>query len=456
MTIEQPEALRLANVIKGSGQFTDLLSLDAAAAELRRMHTENEILIAENASMRSAFDRLGCAYDEWIEKTDWVQKSTKLAELGRHRADILRLRIESLHTENETLRHKLQTLDELGAAGDDVQLLRTGYAAARLEIASLQGRVNECGAGAGCCAQAARIAELEAQLEAVGAGGVGPLGGATAQPQDGVAFELWRTDHMPDTSQEEALAEWCTLHSGQAAQPAAQAQAVPAPGEPSEAPHAELRKIWRKGQRWQTRGDPAGPWLDTTPCWHADREYRRHPDDAAVTTALLAAERESLQCDYCGAVTDDPWHSSGMLHGQLSRHIHSCDICAAQAQEDAMDSAMESEPDQPESMPLTQKEIIGMAREAGIEVHPRKDSIRIGSAILTGCDSTEEVTRFAALVAAAERRACTAACEKVKQQAKATANSSFVTDAGKDVHNAMAAGAHNCIAAIAARGSNGH
>ena len=99
---------------------------------------------------------------------------------------------------------------------------------------------------------------------------------------------------------------------------------------PSDAPHAELRKTWREGQRWQTRGDPAGPWLDTTPCWHADREYRRHPDDAAVTTALLAAERESLQCDYCGAVTDDPWHSSGMLHGQLSRHIHSCDICAAQ------------------------------------------------------------------------------------------------------------------------------
>ena len=120
-----------------------------------------------------------------------------------------------------------------------------------------------------------------------------------------------------------------------AALAAAPAQAVPAPGEPSEAPHAELRKIWRKGQRWQTRGDPAGPWLDTTPCWHADREYRRHPDDAAVTTALLAAERESLQCDYCGAVTDDPWHSSGMLHGQLSRHIHSCDICAAQAQAQA-------------------------------------------------------------------------------------------------------------------------
>ena len=49
---------------------------------------------------------------------------------------------------------------------------------ARLEIASLQARVNECGAGAGCCWQAARIEALEARLEAVGAG----AGGVGAAP----------------------------------------------------------------------------------------------------------------------------------------------------------------------------------------------------------------------------------------------------------------------------------
>ena len=27
--------------------------------------------------------------------------------------------------------------------------------------------------------------------------------------------------------------------------------------------------------------------------------------------------------------TPDPWHSSGMLHGKMSKHIHSCDACAA-------------------------------------------------------------------------------------------------------------------------------
>ena len=47
-----------------------------------------------------------------------------------------------------------------------------------------------------------------------------------------------------------------------------------------------------------------------------------------------ADEYPALVCDYCGALTPDPWHSSGMLHGKMSKHIHSCDACcrgAAQA-----------------------------------------------------------------------------------------------------------------------------
>ena len=40
-------------------------------------------------------------------------------------------------------------------------------------------------------------------------------------------------------------------------------------------------------------------------------------------------EYPALVCDYCGALTPDPWHSSGMLHGKMSKHIHSCDACAA-------------------------------------------------------------------------------------------------------------------------------
>ena len=74
------------------------------------------------------------------------------------------------------LQHRMQQICT------DVFVLQCKLIEARREIASLQARVNECGAGAGCCAQAAHIAEMEAQLEAVGAGGVGPLVAAPAQP----------------------------------------------------------------------------------------------------------------------------------------------------------------------------------------------------------------------------------------------------------------------------------
>ena len=60
---------------------------------------------------------------------------------------------------------------------------------------------------------------------------------------------------------------------------------------------------------------------------------------------------------------------------------------------------------------MNKEDIIRMAREAGIEVHTRKGQIRIGSAVITGGDSTFEVVRFAALVAAHEREACAKECE---------------------------------------------
>ena len=50
MTTERPEALRLASDIAASGQFTNLFTLDAAAAELRTQHariTELDASLAE-------------------------------------------------------------------------------------------------------------------------------------------------------------------------------------------------------------------------------------------------------------------------------------------------------------------------------------------------------------------------------------------------------------------------
>lgn len=45
-------------------------------------------------------------------------------------------------------------------------------------------------------------------------------------------------------------------------------------------PHAELRKTWKPGQRWQQSG-PDGVWhnCNNQPLWAGWMKYRRHPDD---------------------------------------------------------------------------------------------------------------------------------------------------------------------------------
>lgn len=41
---------------------------------------------------------------EWSDKTEWVQKSAHWSELGKHRADVIKDRLEALIAENESLR----------------------------------------------------------------------------------------------------------------------------------------------------------------------------------------------------------------------------------------------------------------------------------------------------------------------------------------------------------------
>ena len=51
--------------------------------------------------------------------------------------------------------------------------------------------------------------------------------------------------------------------------------------------------------------------------------------DMAIRAALAshgqapaqAGEYPALVCDYCGALTPDPWHSSGMLHGKMGTRL---------------------------------------------------------------------------------------------------------------------------------------
>lgn len=76
MNTQQPEALRLADRIKSSGQFTNLGELDAAAAELRRLHAELLQLHAENEALQQVYD----ARQLEIDHLRGVTKSKLLAQ----------------------------------------------------------------------------------------------------------------------------------------------------------------------------------------------------------------------------------------------------------------------------------------------------------------------------------------------------------------------------------------
>jgi len=90
MNTKQPLALRLADRIDYHTEYDLELAGtgidEQAAAELRRLHN------------------VKLAFDEWIDKTEWVQSTGDARELGKHRADVMRERVERLHSENEWLR----------------------------------------------------------------------------------------------------------------------------------------------------------------------------------------------------------------------------------------------------------------------------------------------------------------------------------------------------------------
>jgi hypothetical protein len=64
-------------------------------------------LLAEN----NRLGQIEYAFSEWVEKTDWVQCTVQASELGRHRADVLRTRIDQFKAENEALRKAIADVD---------------------------------------------------------------------------------------------------------------------------------------------------------------------------------------------------------------------------------------------------------------------------------------------------------------------------------------------------------
>lgn len=69
-------------------------------------------LIAENEELL----RFKEAFNEWHSKTEWVQQTAEPQELGMHRADVLRKRIDQLKAENERLREDLQVRHDWAAS----------------------------------------------------------------------------------------------------------------------------------------------------------------------------------------------------------------------------------------------------------------------------------------------------------------------------------------------------
>ena len=70
-----------------------------AGGKIGQFIIEQQVAILELEQYRKS-------WYEWSEKTDWVQETAKAKELGMHRADILRKRIEDL--EKEVLLLKLK------------------------------------------------------------------------------------------------------------------------------------------------------------------------------------------------------------------------------------------------------------------------------------------------------------------------------------------------------------
>ena len=95
----QPEALLVANVLEGYDSWGD-----RGAAELRLLH-QHELALAQ-----------------WLEKTEWVQVNARPLELGRHRADVIQMRVARLHALNNDLLEALKMAVSALERSDYIQM----------------------------------------------------------------------------------------------------------------------------------------------------------------------------------------------------------------------------------------------------------------------------------------------------------------------------------------------
>ncbi|QAY93667.1 ead/Ea22-like family protein [Pseudomonas sp. ACM7] len=110
-------------------------------------------LIAENERLKS----VEYAFGEWIEKTEWVQTSVQASDLGRHRADVLRSRIDNLKAGFKNFHRSLCTRfgyyhDDIDWQRDQVSLeehIATQFSHVNAENSALRSQVEAVQRGAG-------------------------------------------------------------------------------------------------------------------------------------------------------------------------------------------------------------------------------------------------------------------------------------------------------------------
>lgn len=78
--------------------WTATKELSPAGTALMSVRQHQRILSAVTAE-RDRLQQFEAAYNEWHDKTEWVQKTAKAHELGKHRADVLKDRVDQLQAE---------------------------------------------------------------------------------------------------------------------------------------------------------------------------------------------------------------------------------------------------------------------------------------------------------------------------------------------------------------------
>lgn len=107
--------------------FTLRIDFDKLSATLSAVTAERDSLLQFKA-----------AHLEWHEKTEWVQETAQVHELGKHRADVLKDRIDQLRAEVEMMREDAERWRYVSLQGDDTHWLNL----LRVDLEDFGGNIN--------------------------------------------------------------------------------------------------------------------------------------------------------------------------------------------------------------------------------------------------------------------------------------------------------------------------